>query len=226
LVVFEGKITKEKRKVENVLSTPNLTLNTEIVGKSAVEVANMAGFSVPPNTRVLIGYETHVGKKYPFSWEKLCPVLGFYVEDDWQKACERAIEILKFSGIGHTLSIHSKNEKVIMEFALKKPAFRILINTASAIGAIGGTTGLDPSLTLGCGTWGGNITADNVTPKHLLNIKRVAYETSPFDLDRERAKFSDEKPPLSTPGSTSVEESENEVERVLKEFLTKHGIKI
>jgi acetaldehyde dehydrogenase (acetylating) len=77
--------------------------------------------------------------------------------------------------MGHTMSIHSENEKIILEFGLKKPAFRISVNTPSTFGSIGLTTGLDPSMTLGCGGWGGNITSDNISPKHLLNIKRVAW---------------------------------------------------
>jgi acetaldehyde dehydrogenase (acetylating) len=81
--------------------------------------------------------------------------------------------------MGHTMSIHSRNEDVILEFGLKKPAFRIVVNTPTTLGSIGFTTSLDPSMTLGCGGWGGNITSDNISPKHLLNIKRLAYETSP-----------------------------------------------
>src|SRR5690554_3083247 len=80
--------------------------------------------------------------------------------------------------MGHTLAIHSRNDEVIKEFAMKKPVFRILVNTPSSQGAIGLTTGLEPALTLGCGTWGGNITADNVGPLHLINRKRLAYNTA------------------------------------------------
>src|SRR6185503_5879771 len=82
-------------------------------------------------------------------------------------------------GMGHTMSIHSKNEDVILQFGLKKPAFRICVNTPTTHGSIGLTTGLDPAMTLGCGGWGGNITSDNITPRHLLNIKRLAYEVRP-----------------------------------------------
>ena len=120
-----------------------------------------------------------VGRDYPLSIEKLCPVLSFYVVQDWKEGCERCKQILRYGGMGHTMSIHSRNEEVILQFGLKKPAFRIVVNTPTTLGSIGLTTGLDPSMTLGCGGWGGNITSDNISPKHLLNIKRLAYETSP-----------------------------------------------
>src|SRR6187401_2275528 len=81
--------------------------------------------------------------------------------------------------MGHTMSIHSQNDDVILQFGLKKPAFRICVNTPTTHGSIGLTTGLDPAMTLGCGGWGGNITSDNISPRHLLNIKRLAYEVRP-----------------------------------------------
>jgi acetaldehyde dehydrogenase (acetylating) len=101
------------------------------------------------------------------------------VVKDWREGCERCIQILRYGGMGHTMSIHSKNEDVILQFGLKKPAFRICVNTPTTHGSIGLTTGLDPAMTLGCGGWGGNITSDNISPRHLLNIKRLAYEVRP-----------------------------------------------
>jgi acetaldehyde dehydrogenase (acetylating) len=106
-------------------------------------------------------------------------VLSFYVVKDWREGCERCIQILRYGGMGHTMSIHSKNDDVILQFGLKKPAFRICVNTPTTHGSIGLTTGLDPAMTLGCGGWGGNITSDNISPRHLLNIKRLAYELRP-----------------------------------------------
>ena len=120
-----------------------------------------------------------MGRDYPLSIEKLCPVLSFYVVSDWREGCERCKEILRYGGMGHTMSIHSQNDQVILEFGLKKPAFRICVNTPTTLGSIGLTTGLDPAMTLGCGGYGGNITSDNISPKHLLNIKRLAYEIAP-----------------------------------------------
>ena len=120
-----------------------------------------------------------VGRDYPLSIEKLCPVLSYYVVKDWREGCERCKQILRYGGMGHTMSIHSQNDQVILEFGLHKPAFRIVVNSPTTHGSIGLTTGLDPAMTLGCGGYGGNITSDNISPRHLLNIKRVAYELTP-----------------------------------------------
>jgi acetaldehyde dehydrogenase (acetylating) len=162
-----------------VLVTPQRLPNPKLVGKPAPYVAEQAGIRVPPDTRVLIGELAGVGRDYPLSIEKLCPVLSFYVVNDWREGCERCKQILRYGGMGHTMSIHSTNEDVILRFGLEKPAFRIVVNTPTTLGSIGLTTGLDPSMTLGCGGWGGNITSDNISPRHLINIKRLAYETSP-----------------------------------------------
>lgn len=170
---------EETGMTERALVGPKLDVNPNLVGRSASQIAKTAGFTVPSDTSILIARQNGVGKNYPLTIEKLSPVLTFFVEDGWEAGCERCIEVLNFGGLGHTLVIHSQDEQVIEEFALKKPAFRILVNTPGSHGAVGLTTNLEPSLTLGCGTYGGNITADNVTPLHLLNIKRVAYETTP-----------------------------------------------
>ena len=153
--------------------------NPELVGRPATVIAKKAGISVPPATTVLVAPLAGVGRDYPLSIEKLSPVLSWYVVRDWREGCERCKEILRYGGMGHTMSIHSRNEQVILEFGLKKPAFRIVVNTPTTHGSIGMTTGLDPAMTLGCGGWGGNITSDNITPRHLLNIKRLAYELVP-----------------------------------------------
>lgn len=162
-----------------VLVTPQRLPNPALVGKSAIYIAEQCHIDVPPGTRVLLAELDGVGRDYPLSIEKLCPVLSFYVVKDWREGCERCKEILRYGGMGHTMSIHSENEGVILEFGLKKPAFRIVVNSPTAQGSIGLTTGLDPSLTLGCGGYGGNITSDNISPRHLLNIKRLAYEIAP-----------------------------------------------
>ncbi len=157
------------------LVTPQRLPNPKMVGKSAMVVAEIAGIKAPEGTRVLIAELAGVGRDFPLSIEKLCPVLSSYVVRDWQEGCERSMQILRYGGMGHTMSIHSNDDKVILEFGLKKPAFRISVNTPSTFGSIGLTTGLPPAMTLGCGGWGGNITSDNITPKHLLNIKRLAW---------------------------------------------------
>src|SRR5262245_11657649 len=169
----------EADRVANVLVTPQRLPNPALVGKAATVIAEKCGVTVPSETRVLIAPLKGVGRDYPLSIEKLCPVLSFYVVKDWREGCERCKQILGYGGMGHTMSIHSQNEQVILEFGLKKPAFRIIVNSPTTLGSIGLTTGLDPAMTLGCGGYGGNITSDNISPRHLLNVKRLAYEVVP-----------------------------------------------
>jgi len=169
----------EMAAVAKVLVTPQRLPNPALVGKSASFIAEQCGISVPPATRILVAPLDGVGRDYPLSIEKLCPVLSFYVVRDWHEGCERCKQILRYGGMGHTMSIHSQNEQVILEFGLKKPAFRIIVNSPTTHGSIGLTTGLDPAMTLGCGGYGGNITSDNISPRHLLNVKRLAYELTP-----------------------------------------------
>jgi acetaldehyde dehydrogenase (acetylating) len=159
--------------------TPQRLPNPALVGKSATFIAEKTGIEVADSTRVLIAPLAGVGRDYPLSIEKLAPILSWYVVKDWREGCARCIQILRYGGMGHTMSIHSKNDDVILQFGLKKPAFRICVNTPTTHGSIGLTTGLDPAMTLGCGGWGGNITSDNITPRHLLNVKRLAHEVRP-----------------------------------------------
>src|SRR3954452_6708956 len=171
-----------------MLVTPQRLPNPKLVGRPAAYIAEQAGIRVPPDTRVLIAELSGVGRDFPLSIEKLCPVLSFYVVKDWREGCERCKQILRYGGMGHTMSIHSRNDDVILQFGLKKPAFRIVVNTPTTLGSIGLTTGLDPSMTLGCGGYGGNITSDNISPRHLLNITRLAYGTSPAVVRRDAAR--------------------------------------
>ncbi len=161
--------------VGKLVVTPNRAINPQIVGRAATVIAGMAGVTVPANTRVLVATLKGVGRQYPLSIEKLSPILAFYVEKDWHAACDRCIELLNYGGLGHTLAIHSQNEEIIRQFGLHKPVSRIVVNTQAALGAVGHTTNLFPSMTLGCGTMGGNISSDNISPLHLVNIKRIAY---------------------------------------------------
>lgn len=169
----------ETQRLNKLIQLPTGNLNPAIVGKAPQVIARMAGFDVSPNVRCLMGRPEGVGRKYPLSMEKLSPILAFYVADGWEEGCERCIEILQFGGLGHTMAIHSTEQKIIMEFGLHKPAYRICVNTPATQGSVGLTTGVPPSMTLGCGTPGGNITSDNITPMHLINIKRLAFETRP-----------------------------------------------
>lgn len=173
--------TGESDRLAALLVTPQRLPNPKLVGKSALVIANELGLSVPSTTRVLIAELKGVGRDFPLSIEKLCPVLSYYVVADWREGCERCMQILRYGGMGHTMSIHSRDDRVILEFGLKKPAFRIVVNTPTTHGSIGLSTGLDPALTLGCGGYGGNITSDNISPRHLLNIKRLAYELRPVN---------------------------------------------
>lgn len=167
--------SEESKKLANFILRSNGTMNPQIVGKSALRLAQMAGISIPCNTKVLISEECEVSKRNPYSREKLAPILAFYVENSWEEACERSIEILNVEGKGHTMVIHSEDNQIIREFALKKPVSRLLVNTPGALGGIGGTTNLAPALTLGCGAVGGSSTSDNITPLNLINIRRVAW---------------------------------------------------
>jgi acetaldehyde dehydrogenase (acetylating) len=189
----------EANALTSVLITPQRLPNPALVGRPATVLAERAGIGVPSSTRVLIAELGGVGRDYPLSIEKLCPVLSYYVVADWREGCERCKQILRYGGMGHTMSIHSRDERIILEFGLKKPAFRIVVNTPTTHGSIGLTTGLDPAMTLGCGGYGGNITSDNISPRHLLNIKRLAYELRPAPRAGSAA------PPATPPASMPVE---------------------
>ncbi|HXE79930.1 MAG TPA: aldehyde dehydrogenase family protein [Vicinamibacterales bacterium] len=218
----------EMDAVARVLVTPQRLPNPALVGKPATFIAEKAGITVPPGTRVLIAPLAGVGRDYPLSIEKLCPVLSYYVVKDWREGCERCMEILRYGGMGHTMSIHSRDEQVILEFGLKKPAFRICVNTPTTHGSIGLTTGLDPAMTLGCGGYGGNITSDNISPRHLLNIKRLAYEVRPA-VPREAARTAPaaslEKRLLKAPQAPDPEPVASEtLARRIDRFLAARGL--
>lgn len=167
-------MTKEETdKVCKLLFKNGHAMNAKFVGRSPQVIASAAGIEIPQGTKVLIGRQNGVGEGNPLSFEKLTTVLGFYTVKDCYQACDLSIELLQ-NGIGHTMSIHTENKDIVMKFA-KKPASRILVNTGGTQGGTGASTGLNPSFTLGCGTWGGSSVSENVTPEHLINIKRVAY---------------------------------------------------
>ena len=171
---------EEAAKLRAVIK-PGGRFNTDIVGQSPRRIAEMAGFSVPEGARALIAEVDTVGPDEPLSMETLSPILSFYVADGWEAGCARCIEVLAHGGIGHTLALHARSENVVKQFALKKPSMRIVVNTVAALGSVGMTTALFPAMTLGPGTLGGSIISDNVSPLHLLNVKRVAFETAPIN---------------------------------------------
>jgi acetaldehyde dehydrogenase (acetylating) len=155
------------------------TINPKFVGKSARQVAELAGFKVPESTRVLVAQLDGVGREYPLSAEKLSPVLALYFARDRAAALDRCLELLRFGGLGHTCVIHSRDDAAIREYGQRMPAGRIVVNSPAPQGSIGATTNLFPAMTLGCGAIGGNITSDNISPMHLVNLRRIAYEARP-----------------------------------------------
>ena len=160
----------------------NGKMNADIVGKTAHYIANLAGLTkVPRDTAVLVARETSVGLNAPYSQEKLAPVLAMYIEKDTDKAMEKCIDILNFEGIGHSFMIHCNDENVIDKFAKSVPASRIIVNSHGSVGGIGGSTGLFPALTLGCGAAGGSSSSNNIGPMDLINIKRVARGTKTLE---------------------------------------------
>lgn len=198
--------SEESKKLANFILRSNGTMNPQIVGKSALRLAQMAGINIPCNTKVLISEECEVSKRNPYSREKLAPILAFYVENSWEEACERSIEILNVEGKGHTMVIHSEDNQIIREFALKKPVSRLLVNTPGALGGIGGTTNLAPALTLGCGAVGGSSTSDNITPLNLINIRRVAWGVRELEDIKEEKK--------------SCEVSQDKLEEMIKRIVS------
>ena len=169
--------TREAGMLAGLLFRPNGTLNPEIVGRRAPELAKKAGFSAPDGTKVLVAREQEAGPTRPYSMEKLCPVLAFFVMDSEEAVLQKAVEVLSHEGSGHTFAIHCTDEGVIRRFALRIPVSRFLVNTPAALGGIGATTALFPALTLGCGAVGGSSSSNNISPLDLINIRRVAWDT-------------------------------------------------
>ncbi len=209
---------EEKKKVEDVISPVRGKLNSAIVGKKATVIAEMAGIRVPKETRLLMAEETEVSKETPFSIEKLSPILAFYTVNGWREASDLCERLLALGGRGHTLSLHTEDEEVARTMALRLPVSRILVNTPSSLGAVGATTGLAASMTLGCGTFGGNITSDNLTAHHLMNMKRLAYGTKEVTVP---------KPGSGTPNPSyskpQVKSEEEQIQEVVAQVLARAG---
>ena len=153
------------------------TPNPQVVGKPATMIAEMAGIKAPGTTRVLIAKLDGVGRDVPLSAEKLSPILAFYSAPNFASGIEICVKLLQHGGSGHTASIHTQSEAAAKQYGAAVPAFRVVVNSASVHGSIGYSTNLFPAMTLGCGSPGGNITSDNIGPLHLLNVKRVAWES-------------------------------------------------
>ena len=181
--------TQEAGQLAKLLFRPTGALNPDIVGKPAVKLAEMAGFSVPRETKILVAREQEAGPTRPYSMEKLCPVLAFFVMESEDAILDKAVEVLTHEGAGHTFAMHAQDRDVIRKFALKIPVSRFLVNTPAALGGIGATTELFPALTLGCGAVGGSSSSNNIGPMDLINIRRVAWGTEEV---REAPKVNDE----------------------------------
>lgn len=168
---------EESEKLSKFILLPNGNMNAQIVGRSIQHIANLADLNIPQDRRLIVSEQPldHIGPRYPYSREKLGPIIAFFTVENWQEACELSIKILDAEGAGHTMVIHTENKEVIKAFGLQKPVSRLLVNTPAALGGVGATTNLVPSFTLGCGTVGGSSTSDNIGPEHLFNVRRVAY---------------------------------------------------
>ncbi len=174
----------EAGQLAKIVATPQRSLNPAIVGRSVEVITRMAGITAPPGTRCLMVDVGGVGRDFPLSMEKLSPILAFYVADGIERGAARCNEILHYGGMGHTAGIHTRSREAAIRYGAEMPASRITVNTPTTHGAIGFSTALPPSMTLGCGSWGGNVTSDNVSPLHLMDIKRVAFETRPVASKR------------------------------------------
>ncbi|HVF42855.1 MAG TPA: aldehyde dehydrogenase family protein [Pyrinomonadaceae bacterium] len=217
----------EADQLAKVVSTGTRALNPQIVGKSVEVIAKMAGLTVPAGTRCLIAEVGGVGRDYPLSMEKLSPILAFYVEDGLERGAARCFEVLSYGGMGHTAGIHTRSREAAKNFGIEMPASRIVVNSPTTHGAIGFSTALPPSMTLGCGSWGGNVTSDNVSPWHLMDIKRVAFETRAVPSKRPARASAQQQPSVSplqpAPAHSRVAAagvSRDEIAKIVDRFLS------
>ena len=162
---------------------------------------------MPKDTKLLVAREQEAGPTRPYSMEKLCPVLAFFVMDDEDAVLAKAIEVLEHEGSGHTFAMHANDTAAVKRFALKIPVSRFLVNTPAALGGIGATTGLFPALTLGCGAVGGSSSSNNISPMDLINIRRVAWDNG--EADR--------------PGGRSLQTDDSLVEILTQKILERLG---
>lgn len=207
----------EAEAVAKILLTPQRTLNAGIVGRSAKYISDLAGISIPEGTRCLLADCGGVGRDFPWSVEKLSPTLAFFVVDGVEDGANRCQEILEFGGMGHTAGMHTQDRDAAVRYGKQMPAARVVINSPTTHGAIGLTTNLLPSMTLGCGSWGGNVTSDNISPMHLMDIKRVAFETKPINkasIVSSRQSAPKDSPPRATP-------KREDIAAIVDSFLSK-----
>lgn len=165
---------EETRKLERSCNVRG-HMNPDVVGLDPVRVARLAGFEVPAETSVLLARQKGVGREHPLSIEILCPLLSVHEVDGWEEGCALSMAMLEYGGLGHTLGVWARDAKVLEAWFLEKPANRIVVNGPTSQGATGYSTNLMPSMSLGCGPQAGNITSDNISARHLINVKRAAF---------------------------------------------------
>ena len=217
-------------KVARTVLTPKLGVNPDCVGQAAAKIAQMSGFAVPAETRILAAEILGIGKQHPLSAEKLSPVLALYFVDSFDQAVDACEAILQFGGLGHTCVIHAQDDAKIRTFGLRMPAHRILVNTPAPHGSVGITTNVSPAMTLGCGAMSGNATGDNIGPQHLFHVKRVARwvrsaeEAFPDGaLSRGTALSNPVATVLSS--GTKVSVDKNTVLQAVERYLAQRGVK-
>ena len=201
-------------KLGKFILRANGTMNPQIVGKSAQVIADLAEIEIPEGTRVLVAKETGIGFGHPYSNEKLAPILRFYTAENYVEICELAQKILHYEGAGHTFSMHTKDPKIVDYFAARIPASRIMVNTPSALGGIGASTGMLPALTLGCGAIGGSATSENVGPQHLINVRVVAEGLLEMDEIRKNTEAL-----IAAPCCTGSKAADIDVDMLVNEIV-------
>ena len=201
-------------KLGKFILRANGTMNPQIVGKSAQVIADLAEIEIPEGTRVLVAKETGIGFGHPYSNEKLAPILGFYTAENYVEICELAQKILHYEGAGHTFSMHTKDPKIVDYFAARIPASRIMVNTPSALGGIGASTGMLPALTLGCGAIGGSATSENVGPQHLIKVRVVAEGLLEMDEIRKNTEAL-----IAAPCCTGSKAADIDVDMLVNEIV-------
>jgi acetaldehyde dehydrogenase (acetylating) len=203
----------EKKRVSAVIMQGG-GLNPAIVGKSPQAIAELAGILVPEDAKLLMAEESEIGKEYPFSIEKLAPILTLYTVSDAREASLICTKLLELGGLGHTLGLHCQDAQVIEAFVVDKQASRIVVNSGTTFGGIGATTGIMPSLTLGCGSLGNNVTSDNIGPQHLFNIKRVAFGLREMKLEAAEPAV---QAAAAVPAAAAI--SRDEIAEIIKSVL-------
>ncbi|MGG2081070.1 aldehyde dehydrogenase family protein [Lysinibacillus pakistanensis] len=214
----------DKEKLAKVISPVPRTLNSKIVGKPATVIAKMANINVPSSTRVLVAEEHLIGKEHPFSMEKLSPILGIYTANSHEDAVSICQQLLDVGGRGHSLAIHAQDERFVKEFAAQMPVSRILVNTLASVGAAGGTTSLMPSFTLGCGAYGGNITSDNISARHLINKKRVAYGIKELSIPKPQHPKNIQDTSPSFQVNEEAQWNATMIQKIVEEIVTKLSV--